>query len=135
MAKKTQKYFEGVGRRKTSIARARIFEDKKNLKIIINKKELKDFFSTQKLIDKVTASLRATGTEKKFSVSIKVKGGGITGQADAIRMALARALVKYDDEFFKTLKDLDYLRRDSRKKERKKPGLKKARRAPQWQKR
>jgi len=135
MAKKTQKYFEGVGRRKTSIARVRISEDKKNHKVIVNKKELKDFFSTQKLRDKVTASLRATGTEKQFSVSVKVRGGGITGQADAIRMALARALVKYDNEFFKTLKDLDYLRRDSRKKERKKPGLKKARRAPQWQKR
>lgn len=135
MAKKTQKYFEGVGRRKTSIARVRISEDKKNSKVIVNKKELKDFFSTQKLIDKVTDPLKASGTEKQFSVSVKVRGGGITGQADAIRMALSRALVKYDGDFFKTLKDLDYLRRDSRKKERKKPGLKKARRAPQWQKR
>lgn len=135
MAKKTQKYFEGVGRRKTSIARVRISEDKKNPKIVVNKKELKKFFSTQKLLDKVTAALRATGTEKNFSVSARVTGGGITGQADAIRMAMARALVKYDGELFKTLKDLDYLRRDSRKKERKKPGLKKARRAPQWQKR
>jgi small subunit ribosomal protein S9 len=135
MVKKTQKYFEGVGRRKTSIARVRISEDKKNSKVVVNKKELKDFFPTQKLIDKVTAPLEASGTEKQFSVSVKVRGGGITGQADAIRMALSRALVKYDGDFFKTLKDLDYLRRDSRKKERKKPGLKKARRAPQWQKR
>jgi small subunit ribosomal protein S9 len=73
--------------------------------------------------------------EKKCEIGIKVKGGGIRGQADACRLAISRALVKFNGDFYKTLRDLNYLSRDPRKKERKKAGLKKARRAPQWQKR
>lgn len=134
MAKKN-KYFEGVGRRKRSIARARIYDKNNSIKNTINKKELKEYFPQKELFNIVTAPLRATDAEEKISYTVKVSGGGDKGQAEAIRLAISRALIKYDEEFYRALKDLDYLTRDSRKKERKKAGLKKARRAPQWQKR
>ncbi len=132
---KSKKYFEGTGRRKRSIARARIYEKSNSLTDNINKKKIEDYFPTQELLNIVTAPFRATDTNEKINYSIKVKGGGIRGQAEAIRLAISRALVKYNEDFYRTLKDLNYLTRDSRKKERKKAGLKKARRAPQWQKR
>jgi len=135
MPKKDQKYFEGVGRRKSSIARARVFIKASGSGILVNSKDQKDFFSREELVSLINTPLRATNMEKKCEIVIKTKGGGVRGQADACRLAISRALVKFNGELYKTLRDLDYLSRDPRKKERKKAGLKKARRAPQWQKR
>jgi small subunit ribosomal protein S9 len=134
MAKKSKKYFEGLGRRKESIARVRIM-DSEDSGIVVNDKKMEDFFTVAEFRSTLTAPLRATGMEDKVEVSVKTKGGGIRGQAEAARMGIARALVRYSDDFHQILKDLDYLKRDSRKKERKKPGLKKARRSAQWRKR
>src|SRR6056297_2967494 len=133
--KSAKKYFEGVGRRKNAVARVRVTEGGKDSKVTINEQEAKDFLDTEELQDIVTSPLRATGVEGGVDVSVKIRGGGIKGQAEAIRLGLARALVKYNGDFHQALRDLDYLRRDPRQKERKKAGLKKARRAPQWQKR
>jgi len=135
MSSKKEQYYEGVGRRKTSVARVRIVEVKKSAEIIINGKEVEGFFDTQELETTAFSPLEAVSAKDRFNVSIKVKGGGQRGQAEAIQLGIARALVKFDGEFQKTLKDLDYLKRDPRQKERKKPGLKKARRSPQWSKR
>ncbi len=133
--KKVKKYFEAVGRRKTSVARVRITEEKKDNKIIINGKDKTEYLNTPEFVEIVTSPLRATGTEESVSISIKTTGGGIRGQAEAIRLGISRALIKLNEDFNQTLRDLDYLKRDPRKKERKKPGLKKARRSPQWAKR
>ncbi|MFW5884768.1 MAG: 30S ribosomal protein S9 [Patescibacteria group bacterium] len=134
MAKKSKNYFEGLGRRKESVARVRIMDSEES-GIVVNDKNLEDFFPIAELRSALTAPLRATGMEDKLEVSIKTQGGGVRGQAEAARMGIARALVKYNDDFHQILKDMDYLKRDSRKKERKKPGLKKSRRAAQWRKR
>lgn len=132
-------YYEAVGRRKQSTARIRLFtcrpfKDEKG-KILVNNKPYTDFFTTFELQQIVASALKKMKSLNRFEVTIKVKGGGIRGQADAIRHGLARALVKFNADFSKKLKRAGYLRRDPRKKERKKPGLKKARRAPQWKKR
>ena len=133
--KKAKKYFEAVGRRKTSVARVRITEGEKDSKIVINGKEKEEFLNTPEFVEIVTSPLRATGKEENVSISVKVVGGGIRGQAEAIRLGISRALIKLNGDFNQTLRDLDYLKRDPRRKERKKPGLKKARRSPQWAKR
>ncbi|MDA3815496.1 MAG: 30S ribosomal protein S9 [Patescibacteria group bacterium] len=133
--KKVKKYFEAVGRRKTSIARVRITEEKKDNKIIINGKDKAEYLNSPEFVEIVTSPLRATGTEEAVSISIKAIGGGIRGQAEAIRLGISRALIKLNEDFNQTLRDLDYLKRDPRRKERKKPGLKKARKSPQWAKR
>jgi len=122
-----------VGRHKTASARVRISEGEGN--ITINGKKLSEFFPHEELQGIVMNPLEVIGKKGKLDVSAKVAGGGIKGQANAIQLGLARSLVKYDEEFKKTLKSNGYLTRDSRSKERKKPGLKKARRAPQWKKR
>jgi len=135
MSTKKEQYFEGVGRRKTSVSRVRITKVSKDAVIVVNDKTVDEFFNTEELRTAVLAPLEATSLQKEFSISIKVKGGGQRGQAEATQLGLSRALVKYDGEVQKTLRDLDYLKRDPRQKERKKPGLKKARRSPQWSKR
>jgi small subunit ribosomal protein S9 len=135
MTKKDTKYFEGLGRRKESIARVRLSEEEKKPGITVNDKEMSEYFTLAELKETILSPLKATSTEKKLSISVKTKGGGIRGQAEASRMGIARALVKYSGDYHQILKDLDYLKRDSRKKERKKPGFKKARRAAQWRKR
>ncbi len=135
MSTKKEQYYEGVGRRKTSVARVRIVKVAKGAEILVNDKTVQDFFNTEELRTAIVAPLEATSLQKEFNISIKVKGGGQRGQAEATQLGLARALVKYDSETQKTLRDLDYLKRDPRQKERKKPGLKKARRSPQWSKR
>jgi len=135
MNTKKEQYYEGVGRRKTSISRVRIVKVTKNAEIVINNKKLEDFLNTEELIFSVRAPLQATSLEKEFNISIKVRGGGQRGQAEASQLALSRALVKFNGDLQKVLRDLDYLKRDPRQKERKKPGLKKARRSPQWSKR
>lgn len=137
---KAKKYYEAVGRRKTAVARVRLFTSNPSQSAVegnltINEKSYKDFFSTLELQQIVEAPLRRLKSLNRFKITAKVGGGGLKGQAEAIRHGLARTLVLFDPNFRKKLKKVGYLTRDPRKKERKKYGLKKARRAPQWQKR
>ncbi|PIQ75064.1 MAG: 30S ribosomal protein S9 [Candidatus Portnoybacteria bacterium CG_4_8_14_3_um_filter_40_10] len=138
-SEKPKKYYEAVGRRKTAIARVRLFtirpmaEDEG--KISVNEKDYKDYFPLMELQQTVEASLRKLKSLNRFEIIAKVKGGGIHAQAEAIRHGIARTLVKFNIDFRKKLKRAGYLKRDPRMKERKKYGLKAARRAPQWAKR
>ncbi len=137
---KGRRYYEAVGRRKTAIARVRLFttspsESAMANNFIINNKHYKEFFSTLALQGAVESPLIKLKSLNRFSISVIVKGGGIRGQAEAIRHGISRALILFDINFRKKLKKIGYLTRDPRKKERKKFGLKKARRAPQWSKR
>ena len=131
--KKIEKYFEGIGRRKTSVARVRIFEKKNGFSV--NEKDLNKYFPLPVERVKAQSPLEALNVKEKFGISAKVFGGGTNSQSEAVRHGLARALVKFDSSFRKALSTLGYLRRDPRMVERKKYGLKKARRAPQWAKR
>lgn len=128
------KYVYGLGRRKTSIAQVRVYEQGKG-NIFINNLEIEKYLPTKILRDKVLLPLKQTAKEGLVDVHIKAIGGGKNGQAEASRLGISVALVKIDPEFRTTLKKLGLLTRDSRMVERKKPGLKKARRAPQWAKR
>ena len=130
---KAKEQFYGTGRRKSAVARVYIKPGKGN--ITINKRELDDYFGLETLKTIVRQPLVATETEKKYDINVNVKGGGTTGQAGAIRHGIARALLKVDADFRPTLKAAGFLTRDPRMKERKKPGLKAARRAPQFSKR
>ena len=130
---KAKEQFYGTGRRKSAVARVYIKAGKGN--ITVNKRELDDYFGLETLKTIVRQPLVATDTEKKYDINVNVRGGGTTGQAGAIRHGIARALLKVDDEFRPTLKAAGFLTRDPRMKERKKPGLKAARRAPQFSKR
>ena len=130
---KAKEQFYGTGRRKSAVARVYIKPGKGN--ITVNKRELDDYFGLETLKTIVRQPLVATETEKKFDINVNVKGGGTTGQAGAIRHGIARALLKVDADYRPTLKAGGVLTRDPRMKERKKPGLKAARRAPQFSKR
>ena len=136
MAEKTPKgkYFEAVGRRKSSIARVRIYPEDSSIGFVINNQSSQEYFNTAALMESAMSPLKKTDV-LQFGVSVKAKGGGITGQAEATRLGIARALVKYDETLRLQLKKLGYLKRDPRAKERKKYGLRGARRAPQWSKR
>ncbi|MFH1657571.1 MAG: 30S ribosomal protein S9 [bacterium] len=125
---------EATGRRKTSTARVRIWT-RGDKELLVNNKPYESYFQTFELRETVTAALKKMKCFDKFKVSIIVKGGGIFSQAEAIRHALSRALVKFNPDFRKRLKKAGYLTRDPRMRERKKFGLKRARRAPQWTKR
>ena len=134
MAKKSDKIvFLGTGRRKKSIARVRLVEGKGN--ITVNGKTLDEYFGTEVLKVIVKQPLVATNTLDKYDVICKVTGGGFTGQAGAVRHGIARALNEANQEYRPTLKSAGFLTRDPRMKERKKYGLKKARKAPQFSKR
>lgn len=126
-------YYEGIGRRKTSSARVRIMSG--NGQFIINNKQAIEFFPRLGDIDKILRPLHAVEMEGKLDISVKVKGGGITGQTGAVQHGLARALVKMDPELRPVMREGGFLTRDSRMKERKKPGLKRARKAPTYTKR
>lgn len=128
------KYIYAIGRRKSAKAQVRLMETGKG-EVTINGKKLKDFFNHFILQEKVLAALKAVQEEGIHDVKINVIGGGSIGQADAIRLGIARALVKWNEEFKPVLKKSGFMTRDPRVKERKKFGLKKARRAPQWSKR
>ncbi|MDD5547524.1 MAG: 30S ribosomal protein S9 [Candidatus Pacebacteria bacterium] len=128
-----KRYIEGIGRRKTSTARVRITAG--HTGFTINGKDFKEYFKGQKEQEIVLSSLDVAKGAEKFGVTVMVNGGGLSGQAGAIRMGMARALVKFDEELRKRLRKMGYLTRDSRMVERKKYGLRKARRAPQWAKR
>ena len=134
MAKAGEKImFYGTGRRKNAIARVRLVEGKGN--ITINNKDLDEYFGVETLKVIVKQPLSVTNTLTKYDVICKVQGGGFTGQAGAIRHGIARALLEANSEFRPVLKSNGFLTRDSRMKERKKYGLKKARKAPQFSKR
>lgn len=128
----SERYY-GTGRRKSSVARVYLMPG--TGKVTINKKDMDEYFGLETLKIIVRQPLEATNMADKFDVLVNVKGGGFTGQAGAIRHGIARALNKYDLELRPTLKKAGYLTRDPRMKERKKYGLKKARRAPQFSKR
>ena len=126
-------YYEGVGRRKTSTARARLTAGEGN--VVANDRPGSDYFSRQGDIDAVLAPLKAAGVAGKYDVSLLVKGGGVTGQVGASQLAVARALLKLNADLRKPLRKGAFLTRDPREKERKKPGLKRARKAPTYTKR
>ena len=126
-------YFYGTGRRKSSVARVRIYNG--TGKIIINDREIDDYFGLETLKLIVRQPLNLTGTLDKFDIICRVAGGGFSGQAGAIRHGLSRALLKVDETYRAALKQAGFLTRDPRMKERKKYGLKGARRAPQFSKR
>lgn len=137
--KLVDKYIEAIGRRKTSTARVRIWQAAKHT-FIVNDEDAKEYFKTEEqrrlIVDPLIKGI--TSTEKvdyKWKVEARVQGGGIHSQAEAVRHGLARALVSFDLELRPKLKTLGYLKRDPRAKERRKFGLKKARKAPQWSKR
>ena len=133
MAKSQKIVYYGTGRRKSSVARVRLLEGTGN--ITINGKDINEFFGPETLKVIVRQPLTVTNTTSKYDVIATVKGGGFTGQAGAIRHGLARALNEANSEYRPILKQNGFLTRDPRMKERKKYGLKKARKAPQFSKR
>lgn len=126
-------YYEGVGRRKTSTARVRIVTG--NGKFLVNDKPVESFFTRVGDIDTAVGPIRVASLEGRLDVSAKVRGGGVTGQTAAVCQGLARALVSMDAELRTPLRSAGFLTRDARAKERKKPGLKRARKAPTYTKR
>ncbi len=126
-------YFYGTGRRKHSVARVRVYQG--SGKITINDRDIDDYFGLETLKLIVRQPLALTGNDANFDIVCTVTGGGVTGQAGAIRHGIARALLEFDAELRPTLKAAGFLTRDPRMKERKKYGLKAARRAPQFSKR
>jgi len=126
-------YYEGVGRRKTSTARVRVTPGKGQF--VVNGKSVEDYFTRLGDLDQIQAPLRAAEMDGKLDVSVIVRGGGVTGQTGAIVHGLARALLKLEPELRPAMRAGGYLTRDSRMKERKKPGLKRARKAPTYTKR
>lgn len=136
---KPRRYYEAVGRRKNAVARIRMSpikttETREGI-FLINKKNLNDYFSSLELQSIISAPLKLMKMANKFDVTVHIRGGGIHAQAEAVRLGISRSLLEFNKTFRKKLKRAGFLERDARKKERKKPGLKKARRAPQWQKR
>lgn len=131
-----ERYVYAVGRRKTAIARVRLYPTSgEEKKVIVNNKPVREYFGTVALEEVALAPLKVTGLADTFRVSVVTRGGGLHGQAGAIKLGIARSLIKHDPLLRPTLKALGFLTRDARMVERKKPGLKKARRAPQWAKR
>lgn len=131
---KEHKYIETVGRRKTSIARARITPAAKS-SFKVNDKSVEDYFKVAEQRAIIMDAITISKPDQKFDVTVMVKGGGVNSQAEAIRHAIARALITFDLTLRGDLKKAGYLKRDPRAKERRKFGLKKARKAPQWSKR
>jgi small subunit ribosomal protein S9 len=127
-------YYEGVGRRKEATARVRIYPGGTG-RMVINDRDGEEYLSRAGDVEIVLQPLTVLGQERSFDVSVHVNGGGVSGQRDAIRLGLARALLKLDPESKPTLRSAELLTRDNRVKERKKPGLKRARKAPTYTKR
>lgn len=130
----TGKYERGLGRRKSAVAQVRVYP-KGSGKFIINGKDMKEYLPVDEWQQRVQAALRQAGMLETADISVRALGGGVRAQADAISLGIARALVKIDADLRQALKPEGLLSRDARVKERKKPGLKKARKAPQWSKR
>ncbi len=134
VVKKEARYVSAIGRRKTAVANARLTPDAKT-SFLINNKELAIYFPTASMQDIASSPLTKANPELKFRVTARINGGGIEAQAVALRHAISRALILHNHELRKKLKKLGFLKRDPRMKERRKFGLKKARKAPQWSKR
>ena len=134
VAKAINKFFEGVGRRKTAVARVRLFPGGED-KFLINKKDFKQYFPTLALQRMAESSLTKIKYPDSLTIEVMASGGGINAQAEAVRLGISRAFVKINPDNLKKLRKLGYLTRDPRMRERKKFGLKRARRAPQWKKR
>jgi small subunit ribosomal protein S9 len=130
---KSAAYFQGTGRRKTSIARVRLVPGEGT--VVVNGKPLDDYFGREGDTERALSPFGATNTTRKFNAMVKVEGGGVTGQVGAIAHGIARALLQVDRDHTKALRQAGLLTRDPRAKERKKPGLKRARKAPQFTKR
>ena len=126
-------YYEAVGRRKEASARVRLYSGEGQ--IVVNDKPANEYFSRDVDLRTIVGPLKMAGLDESFDISVKVSGGGVTGQAGAVQLGVARALLKTDPELRKKLRQQGFLTRDSRAKERKKPGLKRARKAPQYTKR
>lgn len=132
--KKKNNYYYANGKRKSSVATVRIIPGGKG-DIVINEKPMQEFCQVKAQEDSITAPLELCGVNGKVDISARVHGGGCNAQADAIRHGISKALLEYDEMFRASLKKAGFLTRDSRVKERKKFGLKRARRSPQWSKR
>lgn len=128
-------YYEGLGRRKEASARVRLHTGGSGNGFTVNGKPMAEYFSRNIDQSLVHKPLKVTGTEGRFDVTVHVIGGGVTGQTSAVQLGVARALLKADPDYRKTLRQYGLLTRDARVKERKKPGLKRARKAPQYTKR
>ena len=133
--KKYKGMYQAVGKRKSAVARVRLSDKGDKKEIIVNSKPMSEYFNSPVWQKTILAPLDLVGLMNKVFISIKVQGGGPMGQAEAIRHGISRILVGMDEAHRKPLKALGFLTRDPRVKERKKPGLKRARRAPQWSKR
>ena len=131
--KNVEKYYYGLGRRKEAIAKVRLYSGKGVSKV--SDKDVTAYFGNEEFANKVYDALKLTGNMEKMYISAHVEGGGLSAQADAIRLGVSRALVVSDEGLKTTLRKAGYLTRDPRIKERKKPGLKRARKAPQFSKR
>jgi small subunit ribosomal protein S9 len=129
-----QQYYEGLGRRKAATARVRLYSGGSG-NMVVNDQPIQEYFVRAGDITSLLEPLKATGMEDRFDISVKVRGGGVSGQAGAVCLGIARALLKVDPELRPTLRKGGFLTRDARVKERKKPGLKRARKAPQYTKR
>lgn len=129
-----RQYYEGVGRRKTATARVRIYVAG-NGNFIVNNRPAEEYLNRADDVLTALSPIRMLGIERLYDVSVHVNGGGVTGQAEAIRMGLARALMEADENVRPKMREAGFLTRDSREKERKKPGLKRARKAPTYTKR
>ncbi len=134
LASKPDKYYEAVGRRKTAVARVRLFT-RGEKQFLVNGKSFAEYFTVAQDQDTVTASMRKMKCLDKFKVTVVVSGGGRSAQAEAVRHGTARVLVDFNNNFKKRLRKVGYLTRDPRMRERKKFGLKRARKSPQWAKR
>ena len=135
MEKKVMKgYIESVGRRKTAVARVRMTPAAKSV-ITVNGKPVSDYFKTVDLVRVVGESLASLKEAKEYAITVKVVGGGVHSQAEAIRHGISRSLVKEDESLKVDLKKEGFMKRDPRSKERRKFGLRKARKSPQWSKR
>jgi small subunit ribosomal protein S9 len=128
-------YYYGTGRRKTAVARVRLYPTSGDGLITVNGRNADEYFPRETLMQAVRSPLRILELGNRFSISVKVVGGGVSGQAGAVRHGIARALVRADEEFRPVLRKNGFLTRDPRMKERKKYGLKRARKAPQYTKR
>jgi small subunit ribosomal protein S9 len=128
-------YYYGTGRRKTAVARVRLYPTSGDGLIVVNGRNADEYFPRETLMQTVRSPLRILELGNRFSISVKVVGGGVSGQAGAVRHGIARALVRADEEFRPVLRKNGFLTRDPRMKERKKYGLKRARKAPQYTKR
>ena len=136
MAEEKRQYIEGIGRRKRASARVRIYPGADSTgSFTVNGLDVKEYFSRFRDYLTLTGPLKAPELSRKMDVTVLISGGGSTGQTGAVRLGLARALVKYDEELRGTLRTNGHMTRDARVKERKKPGLKRARKAPTYTKR